>query len=308
VLEQAHGLIVQVGVQVALLAQVGDDLFLAPRGPKVGGERYLAIGGEQVDDLVEIAGPDPRVADHRPPQGQQVVQVVGGVLGHAQSVVVGKEEVHLHRALRPGGHLELDPHPVNDLLLAGVGDLNGGGTRLTVPYELVAPNPAPTWPVGLLARLAPYMKTLRDHGHPGVHVLRHRRLHEPMGHHLRRGPRTRDNSTNFAPLALLSFGDSWHNAHHAYPRLARHGVDRDQIDSSAALIRFFERVRCASDVKWPTSRNRAKRRNGVVKPPGTQTESPRPTAETRPGTPAGPRTFATQGGRVHPLRDAVTPA
>ena len=82
-----------------------------------------------------------------------------------------------------------------------------------------------------------------------------------IGHMFGRRPfRTRDRSTNFAPLALLSFGDSWHNAHHAYPRLARHGVDRGQIDSSAALIRLFERVGLASDVKWPTATNTAARR------------------------------------------------
>lgn len=71
---------------------------------------------------------------------------------------------------------------------------------------------------------------------------------------------TRDQSTNFAPLALLSFGDSWHNAHHAYPRLARHGVDRGQIDSSALLIRSFERFGLASDVNWPTTTSTSRRR------------------------------------------------
>jgi stearoyl-CoA desaturase (delta-9 desaturase) len=77
--------------------------------------------------------------------------------------------------------------------------------------------------------------------------------------------RTRDNSTNFAPLALFTLGDSWHNAHHAYPRLARHGIDRGQIDSSAMLIRSFERVRLASDVNWPTGTNTARRRHSVAK-------------------------------------------
>jgi stearoyl-CoA desaturase (Delta-9 desaturase) len=72
---------------------------------------------------------------------------------------------------------------------------------------------------------------------------------------------TRDNSTNFAPLALLSFGDSWHNAHHAYPRLARHGLDQGQIDSSALLIRSFECLGLASEVNWPTTSNTAPRRN-----------------------------------------------
>lgn len=85
-----------------------------------------------------------------------------------------------------------------------------------------------------------------------------------IGHMFGNRPfRTRDNSTNFAPLALLSFGDSWHNGHHAYPRLARHGIDRGQIDSSALLIRSFERLGLASDVNWPTSADTAVRRQAA---------------------------------------------
>ena len=61
----------------------------------------------------------------------------------------------------------------------------------------------------------------------------------------------RDRSTNFAPLALLSFGDAWHNAHHAFPRSARHGVDPGQVDISAEVIRVFERVGWATEVHWP---------------------------------------------------------
>ena len=33
-----------------------------------------------------------------------------------------------------------------------------------------------------------------------------------------------DKATNFWPLAILSFGESWHNLHHADPTCARHGV------------------------------------------------------------------------------------
>jgi stearoyl-CoA desaturase (delta-9 desaturase) len=62
---------------------------------------------------------------------------------------------------------------------------------------------------------------------------------------------TRDQSTNVAALAVVSMGESWHNAHHAFPALARHGVDRGQRDSSAALIRAFERVGWAQDARWP---------------------------------------------------------
>jgi stearoyl-CoA desaturase (delta-9 desaturase) len=62
---------------------------------------------------------------------------------------------------------------------------------------------------------------------------------------------SRDRSANFWPLAILSFGESWHNSHHADPTCARHGVDRGQLDSSARLIRWFEQAGWASAVKWP---------------------------------------------------------
>ncbi|MFI0240481.1 acyl-CoA desaturase [Streptomyces sp. NPDC016845] len=64
--------------------------------------------------------------------------------------------------------------------------------------------------------------------------------------------RRHDRATNLWPLALLSFGESWHNLHHADPTSARHGVDRGQIDPSAAVIRLFERLGWAHDVRWPT--------------------------------------------------------
>jgi stearoyl-CoA desaturase (delta-9 desaturase) len=67
----------------------------------------------------------------------------------------------------------------------------------------------------------------------------------------RRPFRSNDRSTNFAPLALLSMGESWHNAHHAFPSLARHGVDRNQLDLSAILIRRFEKLGWVSRVRWP---------------------------------------------------------
>jgi stearoyl-CoA desaturase (delta-9 desaturase) len=61
----------------------------------------------------------------------------------------------------------------------------------------------------------------------------------------------RDKSANFWPLAILSFGESWHNSHHADPTCARHGVDRGQLDISARAIWLFEKLGWASDVRWP---------------------------------------------------------
>ncbi|WP_414709511.1 acyl-CoA desaturase [Pseudonocardia sp.] len=68
----------------------------------------------------------------------------------------------------------------------------------------------------------------------------------------------RDHSRNVWPLALLSFGESWHNLHHADPTCARHGVQRGQIDISARVIWLFEKLGWAYSVRWPTQRRLAK--------------------------------------------------
>jgi stearoyl-CoA desaturase (delta-9 desaturase) len=60
-----------------------------------------------------------------------------------------------------------------------------------------------------------------------------------------------DKASNFWPLAILSFGESWHNLHHADPTSARHGVLRGQIDISARTIWLFEKFGAASDARWP---------------------------------------------------------
>lgn len=60
-----------------------------------------------------------------------------------------------------------------------------------------------------------------------------------------------DRATNFWPLALLSFGESWHNGHHSDPTCARHGRGRHQLDVSALAIRCFERAGWVTSVRWP---------------------------------------------------------
>ena len=68
----------------------------------------------------------------------------------------------------------------------------------------------------------------------------------------------RDRSANVWWLAVFSFGESWHNLHHADPTCARHGVKKGQIDLSAAVIRGFERMGWATNVRWPTTRRMEK--------------------------------------------------
>lgn len=83
----------------------------------------------------------------------------------------------------------------------------------------------------------------------------------------RRRFKTKDNSRNVPMLALLSCGDSWHNSHHAFPASARHGVDRHQLDSSAALIAVFERLGWATQVRWPDPTRLATQRTAPVSKP-----------------------------------------
>ncbi|WP_432839992.1 acyl-CoA desaturase [Dactylosporangium sp. CA-092794] len=71
---------------------------------------------------------------------------------------------------------------------------------------------------------------------------------------------SRDRSTNVWWLALPSFGESWHNLHHAEPTSARHGVLRFQLDPSARLIRIWERLGWVWDVRWPDPARIAARR------------------------------------------------
>ncbi|MFD0632299.1 acyl-CoA desaturase [Catenulispora yoronensis] len=95
--------------------------------------------------------------------------------------------------------------------------------------------------------------------------------------------RRHDRATNLWPLALLSMGESWHNTHHSDPTCARHGVDRGQIDLTAGVIRLFERLGWATDVRWPDPRRLAEHRRPL---PDSE-----PLASSGPLPSSGPRRF-----------------
>ena len=65
----------------------------------------------------------------------------------------------------------------------------------------------------------------------------------------RRSYATEDHSHNLAWLAPLSFGEAWHNNHHAFPTSAFHGMERRQLDLSGVVISAMERVGLAWDVQ-----------------------------------------------------------
>ena len=62
---------------------------------------------------------------------------------------------------------------------------------------------------------------------------------------------TGDKSTNSFWVAILSFGEGWHNNHHAHPQSARHGLTWYEIDWNWYCISFLKMVGLAWDVKLP---------------------------------------------------------
>ncbi|MDQ3982327.1 MAG: acyl-CoA desaturase [Actinomycetota bacterium] len=76
----------------------------------------------------------------------------------------------------------------------------------------------------------------------------------------RRPYQTTDFSTNNWLLAIVSFGESWHNNHHAFPTSAVHGIGKGQIDLTGGTIRLLQRLRLVRDVKVVTPKQLASKR------------------------------------------------
>ena len=82
----------------------------------------------------------------------------------------------------------------------------------------------------------------------------------------------RDKSRNVSWLAIASFGESWHNLHHADPTCARHGALKGQLDPSARVIWAAEKLGWAYDVRWPDEeRLSAKRPANATRKLGSMT-------------------------------------
>jgi stearoyl-CoA desaturase (delta-9 desaturase) len=60
---------------------------------------------------------------------------------------------------------------------------------------------------------------------------------------------TRDDSTNSWWVALLTFGEGWHNNHHAHPRSARHGLTWYEIDVNWLGISTLRLLGLARDIR-----------------------------------------------------------
>ncbi len=77
-----------------------------------------------------------------------------------------------------------------------------------------------------------------------------------------RSHQTKDDSRNLWWVALLSFGEGWHNNHHACDRAAAHGRQWWEIDLTYLTIRLLGLVGLASEIVPATESKRAPRVNG----------------------------------------------
>lgn len=59
---------------------------------------------------------------------------------------------------------------------------------------------------------------------------------------------TRDDSRNNWWVALVTYGEGWHNNHHAHPRMAKHGHKWWEIDITFMTIRLMQSLGLAWDV------------------------------------------------------------
>jgi len=61
-----------------------------------------------------------------------------------------------------------------------------------------------------------------------------------------------DSSKNNAWVAALTFGEGWHNNHHAFPNSAKQGLFRGQIDITWEHIKILAKLGLANKVKLPS--------------------------------------------------------
>lgn len=78
--------------------------------------------------------------------------------------------------------------------------------------------------------------------------------------------RTTDRSTNSWWVALVSFGEGWHNNHHAFPFSARHGMAWWELDLTWVHIKILAAMHLADRVMVPTREMRDRLRLNVRRP------------------------------------------
>jgi stearoyl-CoA desaturase (delta-9 desaturase) len=67
---------------------------------------------------------------------------------------------------------------------------------------------------------------------------------------------TKDDSRNIWWVALITFGEGWHNNHHAHPTSARHGLAWYEFDISWITLKVMKRLRLAKGIRVAKIENR----------------------------------------------------
>jgi fatty-acid desaturase len=80
---------------------------------------------------------------------------------------------------------------------------------------------------------------------------------------------TGDDSTNNFLIALLTYGEGWHNNHHAHPNSARHGLRWWEIDTNWYVISALRAAGLASNIKLPRADSRVKEIGAITAPPAS---------------------------------------
>ena len=104
-----------------------------------------------------------------------------------------------------------------------------------------------SWSIGGLEWLGAYClsTTLLFHGVASVNSVAHLAGEQPFA--------TGDGSRNNPWVAALTFGEGWHNTHHAYPHSARHGWGWREPDLTWLHIQLLQRLGLATAVRLPAA-------------------------------------------------------
>jgi hypothetical protein len=108
VVEQPHGLVVHIFVEVALLGEIVPDPRIAANRPVVLADQRLGAIAPAFERLVDVFRPVERASHHRAAERQQVVEIVRAVFRQIQQLVVRHEEMHFGRRFAVGRHLEFE--------------------------------------------------------------------------------------------------------------------------------------------------------------------------------------------------------
>lgn len=63
-------------------------------------------------------------------------------------------------------------------------------------------------------------------------------------------------ASNIPGLGLLTYGECWHNNHHAFPESARIGLDKGQVDPAYWFIALLSKLGLATNVGLPRSKEK----------------------------------------------------